>query len=46
MIPRSRFCFIPPSVFLGEDIFYFAVDGTTDGLADGTWMDSVQVAVE
>jgi len=30
----------------GQYIFYFAVDGNVDGLADGTWMDSVNVQVE
>jgi hypothetical protein len=29
----------------GKYIFYFAVDGNTDDLADGTWMDSVEVTV-
>jgi len=30
----------------GQYIFYFGVDGNTDGLADGTWMDSVNVEVK
>jgi len=30
----------------GHYIFYFALDGNTDGAPDGTWMDSVNVEVE